>query len=208
MKLASTLAAMMLATSAPAATFDFADYAATHGEGSWREITGGSLTEDGITVRAFGGGRAGSVAFLDAPTARGPAGLGACSSWSCTSGVPGANVADDNISRTKTGVPETLRLMFSEPVKITDLFLRGANHPPATGRIRINGSLYAIAAGIVADPLGSLGIASGTWDFTYAGTEEYIPRIGVAPVPLPAAAWMLIAAIGGIGALKLRRARG
>ena len=101
MKLATTLAALVLDTSAPAATFDFADYAATHGEGSWREITGGSLTRDGVTVRGFGGGRAGSVAFLDAPTARGPAGLGVCSSWSCTTGVAGANVADDNISRAR-----------------------------------------------------------------------------------------------------------
>lgn len=197
----------LLTPRADAATFNFQTYADGEDggyEGGWDEVTGGSLTRDGITVTATGLGRPGSFAFLDAKRA----GLGVCSSWSCTSGVPGAVVADDNVSMTKTGMAETLRLMFNKPVTVSNLFLRGSDHPPANGSISINGGLYTVAAGdLTGGPLALLDVASSLWDFTYVGTEFYVASIDVAPVPLPAAAWLLLAGVASIAGLKWRRAR-
>jgi len=224
-------AALLVAQAASAATFNFMDIAdgatfnarladgsvvsRTGAEGNWNEADsagnpaivgpGAGILDDGITVYATGSSIDGAAAdaFLDSRNA----GLGVCSSLpvGCKSGVPGANTADDNLNRAE----ESLTLRFSEMVRIAGLTIRDATHNPANGDFDIDGTTYSVIDGVV-DTAALTLLSSGT-AFTLAyletGTEIYIESITVAPVPLPAAAGLLAAAMAGLGFAARRRAR-
>ncbi len=215
--------------SAATASFNFADladtYAAGNGghEGSWDQVTGGTLTDGAVTIVNAKGTYTGDPtgdnthAFFDSSDASGSAGLGVChSGWigsvsGCSSNQPGANTSDDNIT-----VGETLTLLFNTGVFFTDILFKNASHGLFNGSLVINGNVYSIAAGLLAAP-GTLG-HNATFTFAYdpassPDSEVYISKIAVdtnpdnnpTPVPLPAGGLLLLGGLAGLGALKRKR---
>lgn len=164
---AATAALALMAASAQAATFDFAQDAedffnANNYEGTFEQVYGaGGATDDGITVTAS--------AFTVDPNdnvihpfmdSRGNndgddlAGLGVCSS--------GFNYGDASISDCSTNdgnatgddnlfYPEILELFFNDDVYLTGLFVRDALHDPLTlvAGIWINFDFYDVLVGVV-----------------------------------------------------------
>jgi len=232
-------AAMMMGQAASAAVeFDFAELATdssgspAKNEGSWDFIgatndvgfAGGAWTQSGtgpyiyrpgttgLGVSASGSNSATDVpaiesfAYLDGPT--GPAGLGVCSTGISGSGqciVPG----DDNTSSVGTDGDETLHLLFTGAVRITDLELRDSQHKLLnSGGLEINGTSVGIAAGGTLDAAGWAflsGLGTEEYNFTHSGTEFYLSVATVSQVPLPAGILLLGSALGGLGLMKRRR---
>ena len=230
MKLITTAAAALLVTavSASAASFDFGEYARDNGEGSWDYITGGDITDGGITVEAgsflhdgvsvIEDARDTSVAYLDGPNSSDlNAGLGVC-----TAGIGGGGTGecliggDDNTGATpaggaSAGLFEGLVLRFSSAVTLSDLVFRDADH------VVINSGLIAVGDATAEQP-GDLTVwdiggdffdyGSTQWVFAAIGGEGiefYIDGVTATTVPLPAAGWLLIGGLGGLAAMKRRK---
>ncbi len=214
-----------VSATAATASFDFAAMADVYKaanagqEGSWDQVTGGSVTDNGITITDAKGTWAGDPlgdlthAFFDGTDGSGPAGLGVChSGWNgslseCSSNG-GAFPGDDNI-----GMGEALTLIFDRAVWITDLLLRDAGHQLLDGTVSINGSVYTVVAGMIDSwDLKSIGTVD-TFTFAYDDGEIYLSKMGVdddpnnnpAPVPLPAGGVLLLGGLAGLAGLKRRR---
>jgi hypothetical protein len=232
LRAAALVVAVVAGGPAVAATYNFAAIAdgasfnSTAGqksgfEGNWNAVdsagtppvvgAGHAILDAGIGVRGSAWNSLGTSA--DAYFDSSLAGLGVCSSPTCKSGVAGAVTDDDNAGPIGgfggTGT-ETLSLAFSQDVSFTELVFRRRDHALANGAIDINGSSFSIANGSLgAASLAALGLAS-QFDFTSVpvgtgGTEFYISSASVAPVPLPAAGMLLVAAMLGLGAAAGRR---
>ena len=207
----------LLTGAAHASTVDFdfvalADnFKAVNGyEADWTQATGGSLSSGGVSVTAtatYVGGTA--HAFLDASDRSGPAGLGVCHSGytlsgnsNCATGGGGSNQSDDNITE-----DETLFLQFSKAVSILDILFYDAKHKLANGTLLINGVGYNLTGGSLDGGFAQLGTEE-TFSFAYGGaapTQVYLGSASVSPVPLPAGVVLLLTAVGGLGALRMRR---
>ena len=185
----------------------------TGGEGNWNyadragnaPIVGGGagILDGGVTLYMTGASTSGLAdAFIDAKDA----GLGVCSSLpiGCKSGVPGAASSDDNLNRAE----ESLTARFNQIVRITGLSIRDANHNLANGAFSLAGTSRSVIDGAV-DPA-VLALIAPSDEFTLkhipGGTELYISSLTVAPVPLPAAMWLMLGALGGFGLLAKGKA--
>ncbi len=214
---------------AATASFDFAAmadaYAGSNGgkEGSWDQVTGGTATDNGITLKATGSYLGSDAhAFLDSTFGGRPAGLGVCSSgfWpsgiSYCSSVPGGGApGDDNVT-----FGETLTLIFDKAVFISEMVLRDAKHYLLDGDVMINGTVYSAVNGLinlwtlksdngglvtefVFDYVGSA--ADGNQFYISSLTVNDDPNDNPPPVPLPAGGLLLLGGLAGLGALKRRR---
>jgi hypothetical protein len=210
------------AQEASAATFDFAALATPPpgpqggGEGFWNtQITtpGHVYTVGfvGVVASATGNTNAFSGAYLDAPDAAGPAGLGVCST---SGGCEGTN--DDNVGRigdTTGALTETLRLTFTTPVKLTDLFFRNSDHGVFVGSLMINGILFTTSATgeLTSADLAALSFATMFDFFSLPGDANriakdfYVSGATVSPIPLPAALPLFGTGLAGLGLLGWRR---
>jgi hypothetical protein len=227
--LAGILMAFTQQVAAATATFDFnaiadgatfystvaPDTARAGFEGNWNRPDGidasiGPVVGDGagiidkatgITVYARGTNSTGAVAdaFFDSNNA----GLGVCSSISCKSGVPGANTGDDNLNRDE----EALVFTFDRAVRLQALTIRDANHLLPTGDFLIGDETFTITNGVVSAALLALIAPSEIFELKYVpgGPQLYIGDFTVAPVPLPAGALLLGAALAGLGVAGRRR---
>ena len=196
-----------LPAAAPAATFDFGAIGtafddANGFEGSWDQVTGGSLASQGVEVT----GTTNAVYIhFDSDWRLGPdAGIGPCGIADCN------RQFEDGF-----GPGETITLAFSQPVTMTDLLLRQSDpgrsapepdHTPAQGSFLLDGATRSVTDGVAEGPFGT----AAEWVFGYAGTDYYINTVVVEPIPpsvipLPAGAWLLTAALGAL-ALGRRRA--
>ncbi len=219
-----------LSTAASAISFNFANIADNNlnpnyigsTELEWRETAfAGGLTIGGLTLIASGSNANGTTA--DAFFDKGNAGLGVCSTAQTSGGSPnsgcrsggGTNTSDDNVSGAQGG--ETLTLAFDKSVKFDDILFRNAGHGLANGTLFINGDLFNIVNGALAN----LALLTGTniWNFKYdtnnTGTEFYInlaevseaPFDNVPPVPLPAALPLYGTGLAVMGFIGWRRKR-
>jgi len=201
------------AVSANAAVFDFGDIAETLGEGAWDTVTGGSVSDAGISVSASSSNSDLvdiSVAYLDDNSGSGrEAGLGVCSTGINISGDC-VVASDDNIAEIDSGY-ETLYLNFSTSVMLTDLLLRDDDHFDlvAGDDIWLSSNSYTGFYTVGASDLADWG-RSTEWRFEFgsaaSGANFYVGSISVAPVPLPAAGLMLLTALGGVAATRRRKA--
>lgn len=193
---------------APAATFDFGAIGTAFDnaqgfEGSWEEVTGGSIERDGVTVTATTDA---TYIHFDSSWRLGPdAGIGPCGIADCNrSGEDGF------------GPDETITLLFSEPVSMTSLLFRQSDpgrsapdpdHTPAEGSFLLDGVTRSVTGGVAELPPDP----AASWDFGYAGTDYYIETMVVEPlpppsvIPLPASAWLLVGALGAAAAASRRR---
>ena len=227
---ALTFAACIACTGATAATFDFeADATAFWNvgpsgdryEGTFDQVydpasarsiaagTDGGNSVDGITVTASAM-NANGVAdpFMDS----GQAGLGVCS-FGFDSGISecssngGSNTGDDNLVD-----PEVLTLDFSLRVLLDGLKIRDAGHNLITSQadaIEINGDFYDTDASgqVILTGLGAATSFIFTSNGTGPGDEIYLSVLdaSLSKVPLPAAGFLLLGALGGLGAMARRR---
>lgn len=207
--LAFAVVATLLAAPAGAATFDFTQLArnttATHGqEVSFATAFPGGFTLDGITVHAT---TIAPPVWLDSHSAGSSpaAGLGVCEVGDCNGHHLDGIDSDD-----------TLTLSFNQPVRLTDLLVRESNaafydstsldHTPFTGIFQIDGQSFSVVDGITQ----GLDLQGNTFSFladalfAAAGGEvsQYVSAVTVAAVPLPAAGFLLLAAVSAVAGLR------
>lgn len=203
-------------------------------EADWATVVGGAavgIVNGGISVVASGSGDNGSggISSLKAYFDAGSAGLGVCGKVTSKGQCDPSN--DDNVgslggTANSSGPSfETLILTFSTYVNATAINLAGEGHGKFNGTVKINGKLFGPSplpddfADVGSDysTLTALALASLSpakiWTFQYVPTsvvsstdEFYIDSISVAAVPVPASGLMLLGAMGGIAALRRRRA--
>jgi hypothetical protein len=215
---ASAVMAAAVATTAHSApvTFDFAAIAAAdYAEVGRERQADNTYTVDGVTMEIVTS--SGDWAWLDSQSSRGApsAGLGVLAR-----GIDGARNGQDGIGGADA-LDELIGFFFTQEMILTDLVLRTTPACFATrvkgdgctdhtlygeGTARINGGDTLFAEG---RPLVLPSEASHEW--TLEGGLEgpwsegfYVSSatFDVAPIPLPAAAWMLMAGLGGLAGWK------
>ena len=226
---ALAFAACIACTGATAATFDFeadadAFYGANTGsskyEGTFDQVysltnvraiaagTNGGNKVDGITVTATAtNGNDAADPFMDSDDA----GLGVCSSGlqqgsviSDCSSNGGGHTGDDNLL-----FAELLELYFGgKRVAIDGLQIRDSGHNLINNQvdaITINNKVFGTDSNGQVNLAGLM--AADTYTFTSAasGKEIYLSVLEVSQVPLPAAGFLLLGALGGLGAVARRR---
>ena len=200
---------------ASAATFNFADtadayWSANSHEGSWQQVTGGTMTNAGTTITGAAatwnsGTSSNYYPFFDSSYGMGgrQAGLGVCHHGWTNSGVSqcssngGSYTADDNLTTS-----ETLALSFNQKVMLSDLVVRDSNHyliKNTADAIVINNLTFGTDANghVILDGLGA------ATQFTFSTLTSGVPEIYLStlstitppPVPLPAGIVLLPGAL-------------
>ena len=207
----------LTAAAADAATIDFTDRSVWSSAASTTTVLGStvSLSSSGGVInfaQNFDGARTGVCLGFGGTLACGSDGLG---------------VGDDEISQTQT-LTESVTVAFSNALRVVsvsflDLFLAGDGSDLESAEIYFNNdistliSLPALQAtgnnrpGFASYSLSDMIVTSITFRSALSndnlGRADYaLASIEVAPVPLPAAAWMLLAGLGGLVALRRRAA--
>ena len=195
-----SIATLLFAMSANAATFDFAGYA----DGSYGEGVHSNFSEDGINLTASGytspNFSTEAYPYLDA----GDAGLGVCKTTNC------AGSTDDNVND-----GEMLKLSFDQSVSLGDTSFRNKDHGTNFGgEIYLSvdgGSLHTLDLSTATAGLLSLaGYTGKIFEFyNYpqdSGTDDfYINSMNVSAVPVPAALWLFAPALMGLLGLRRRK---
>ncbi len=184
-------AALLMAQSTLAATFDFTGLGSVSSSGY-------STSVDGIGVDVTAGGK---LAFYKAPFVSGIEGLGhsGCVFWICSSALQRG---------------ESLTVEFSEAVTVTGITLAAWDGNETATVTANNGSSLVLGSDMPGqvdtfslEGLGeitSFTISSGSFTAVYALAGLQVQPI--APVPVPAAAWLFMSAMGGlVGARRMRR---
>lgn len=204
--LSMAVAAGLSVSAAQAATLNFVAEANTNGERGLADGT--TLTIDGLDVTFNTGGNA---TYLDASSAaevlKGGAGLGVCSTG-LTSKAQCVIASDDNVT-----VEEYVTLSFDARQTLSDLKFNEEGHK-AFADNSTETLLFAINGGALEEfTFGALMDASffnvKSATFAYGGSRQqqfYLSAAtAVAAVPLPAAAPLLLGALGGLGFAARRR---
>lgn len=204
--LSLTVATGLFVSAAQAATLNFVAEANTNGERGLMD--GDTLTIDGLDVTFNTGGNS---AYLDgsspAEVLRGGAGLGVCSTGLTRSDQCVVS-SDDNVT-----VEEFVTISFDSRQTLSDLKFNEEGHR-AFADDSIETLLFAINGGMPEEfTFGALMDASffnvKSATFAFGGTKQQQFYLGaataVAAVPLPAAAPLLLGALGGLGFAASRR---
>jgi hypothetical protein len=213
--------ALLGASAASAATFDFVAMAdngpapATRdvnyigpNEGNWQVFFAGGLTIDGITLDASGSNTtsAAADALADAFFDKGNAGLGVCSSVSCSTQDAKANVlgtdpSDDNVTN-----GEVLTLNFNQLVNITSITFYEKHNKLLTGSLGLNGGTLMFDNNGVLTSGAELLAGASIFNFSYTTDEFYIATAtAVSAVPLPAGMVLLLTGFGALGVARRRK---
>ncbi len=200
--LAAPAVALLMAQGASAATFDFLGAPGAVNDGpvgvdGWK-IQGNSysMTDGGVTVTVSAVNNQLAYYTIDGGKGLGNSG---CYALICSAGIQ---------------KNETLQVSFSQAVTVTGLSLGAWDGPDTAALVATPGGSMTIdtdptASQVDTFDLSSLGeITSFTITdtkfggiFTLRGLE-----VQVTPVPLPAAAWLFMSALGGlVGARRMRR---
>ena len=198
----AALAAVLLATSAGAATLNFG----AQGAVQERVVQNQTMYYDGIGVTFKAGG--GRLAIFDDLFQGRESGLGVCARFNATVNRCSTRPNDeDNIGR-----GDTVTLMFDKLVNLSGMLFRGMNHYPvdappgeilSSETLLINGKSYTFG-----EAMGATFKKVGSITFGYGGKkaeEYYVNSIDAAPVPLPPAVAMLLAGLGALGFAGRRR---
>ena len=196
----TTAAALLMAGSLQAATLDFVAEAA----GNERGVTDGTVINfDGVDV-AFSA-IAGSAYFDDLSNSN-PGGLGVCQVL--TAGDQCNPSSDDNIT-----MGESVTLSFTRSTDLFGLSFNDADHlslefSESTLLIGTDGG--ALTQYTFAEAVAAMFEDFTSIRFAYDGegnrpSQFYIAGATVTQVPLPAAGWLLLAGLGGLGVMKRRK---
>lgn len=204
--LAAALAtAALAATGAGAATLDFVAEANTNGE---RGIAnGGMLAIAGVNV-TFDAGTTG-VAYFDksspAEVKLGGAGLGVCSTG-LTATLQCQTPSDDNVT-----ISEAVMLTFDSGYNLSGLkFNAEGHHALTSNKLTL---LFAVNGGALSSYTFANLMTQSFSDvtsmmFAYGGDKPdqyYVSAMTVSPVPVPAAGFLLIGALGMLGLAQRRK---
>ena len=112
-----------------------------------------------------------------------------------------------NVKDMDTGERFTIADLAPDTLDLRELVIHGQNVPEGSGA----GTLGEVGGGDTGPvPANPDGLADGVGGFiaflpTSSGVIETVDDGGVAPIPVPAAAWLMLAGLGGLGALRARR---
>lgn len=219
---AATLALGLGATAARAVTLDFLGFTDARGETAVEGFFVNDTIFDAthvpiaVTARGYKGSAAKGVqsdayfAYLD----RNQAGLGVCQKLS---GSQCRTPSDDNLTK-----GEVLGLSFAQDITIGALSFRGDSHPrdPKFGKndrfdFSLDGGLNWSSAALLNARFGESVLIDALLPkgtellLAYNNQQYYLSAMTVetAPVPLPAAGALLVAALGGFGLIGAARRR-
>ena len=218
---------VVTAGAASAATYNFKELAdGSAGESAYNTYSIGGI-DFTATQNLDGGEPESAVVYLDA----GNAGMGVCGyadnigpnpgsgSNVCLNATGGGNGSDDSIQFLKE---EVLYLSATGEDVVLDSIWVNYNHDRNSGAFDawtwvIGGTTYT-STDLIPDTLGTsggsdwridLGLIIGSDPISIimtAGPNSYISAMSVSPVPLPAGGLLLLAGLGGLAAMRRKRA--
>lgn len=178
--------------------------------GNERGVDDGTvIVFDGLAVTFSASGPGGGFAYFDDLFDGLPAGLGVCETLAGPAPAPCGPGADDNIN-----AGESVTLTFSEEVSLSAFSFSGEEHVSLNASLStllINGISFTFADVFNFTPAVAAAVANLlSVTFAYGGSapaEFYINSFSATPVPLPAAAPLLLAGIAGLGLAGRKKKR-